>query len=204
MYKKWSDAPVCWLCDYGWMLLLALALLLTGWFARGYWLPILGVTPTSTPAPTITPASATVTPTLDLYGYTNASGGYAFNYPTTWQGLESETDAHFLLPDDAKVQITIRTALLEDTLQTIVADAGPWLLPQSKISDATVGGEAALKEDFLNAENVVTGRAYHVIHNGKIYFIALFSSPELPLPPSFPETLTQFDQVVSSFYFIQP
>ena len=89
-------------------------------------------------------------------------------------------------------------------MQNLVADKGPWLPSNSKISDASVGGEAALKQDFLNTENVVTGRAYHVIHNGNAYFIALFSSPELSLPPSFPETLTQFDQLVSSFYFTQP
>ena len=103
MYKKWWDTPVCWLCDYGWILLLALALLLTAWFARSYWLPILGVTPTSTPVPTITSASATATviPTSELYGYVNNDGEYAFNNPAQWKGRAAGRDASVQLRNNA-------------------------------------------------------------------------------------------------------
>jgi hypothetical protein len=58
-----ADDPICFICDYGWILLPAILLIALGYFSRDYWLPLIGVTPTPTftPTPTITP---TPTPTI--------------------------------------------------------------------------------------------------------------------------------------------
>ncbi len=39
MNDEWWESPVCWLCDYGWILLLLLILGLAAFFTRRYWLP---------------------------------------------------------------------------------------------------------------------------------------------------------------------
>lgn len=48
MREEWWERPVCYLCDYWWAFLIALALLLTGWFTRGYWMPASPSPPTPT------------------------------------------------------------------------------------------------------------------------------------------------------------
>lgn len=39
MNEEWWESPVCWVCDFWWALLLAAVLLISGYFARSYWLP---------------------------------------------------------------------------------------------------------------------------------------------------------------------
>lgn len=43
MQKDWWESPVCWLCDYWWILLIAVILALTAYFTRDIWLPELGL-----------------------------------------------------------------------------------------------------------------------------------------------------------------
>jgi len=203
MYKKWWDTPVCWLCDYWWALLLALALLLTGWFTRSYWLPILGVMPTSTPAPTITPSSATatVTPTSELYGYVNDDGGYAFNYPAQWQGQAAGTDAYFQLPNNVKLEIIVRAVQAGETLESLADDTGPLTIPKSNLTNLTIGGEPALQYDVLDERGEIIARAYRVLHAGRVYYLTLFAPLETGTIP-FSQSLEQFDQLMLDFQFL--
>jgi len=214
MYKRWSDTPVCWLCDYGWTLLLALALLLTGYLTRGYWLPLLGVTPpaptptalpvpTSTPAQTITPASATatVTPTSEFYGYVNDEGGYAFNYPAQWKGKAAGTDAYFQLPNNAKLEIVVRALQAGETLESLADDTGPLTIPKSNLTNLTVGGEPALQYDVLDARSEIVTRTYQVLHTGRAYYLTLFAPLEAGTV-SFSQSLEQFDQLMLDFQFL--
>ena len=203
MNRKWWEHPACFLCDYGWMLLLALALLLTGYFTRGYWLPILGVTPTSTPAPTITPTSATVTvtPTSEFYGYVNEEGGYAFNYPAQWQGKASGTDAYFQLPNNAKLEIIVRALQAGETLESLADDTGPLTIPKSNFTNLTVGGEPALRYDVLDAKSEVVARTYRVLYAGRVYYLTLFAPLEAGTVP-FSQSLEQFDQLMLDFQFL--
>lgn len=203
MYKKWWDTPVCWLCDYGWMLLLALALLLTVWLARGYWLPILGVMPVSPPAPTITPASATATaaPLQDLYGYVNKDGGYAFNYPTQWIGSAAGADANFQLPDNAKLEIIVRALQAGGTLETLADDTGPLTIPKSNLTNLMVGGEPAFQYDVLDESSEIIARTYRVLHAGRVYDLSLFAPLEAGAG-SFSQSLQQFDQLMLDFQFL--
>lgn len=45
MNESWWENPVCWLCDYWWVLLIALVLALTAIFTRHLWLPLFGIEP---------------------------------------------------------------------------------------------------------------------------------------------------------------
>jgi len=57
MHGEWWEKPTCWLCDYWWVLLILLALCLTGYFSREQWLPHVlppTTTPTVTSPPTLT------------------------------------------------------------------------------------------------------------------------------------------------------
>jgi hypothetical protein len=58
MQDEWWEKPVCYLCDYWWVLLILLVLTLTGWFTRDLWMP---AAPAPTAMPTFTP---TLMPTL--------------------------------------------------------------------------------------------------------------------------------------------
>ena len=57
MHEDWWERPVCYICDYWWAFLIALVLILTGWFTRDYWMPA---------APPPTPVPATPTRVADL------------------------------------------------------------------------------------------------------------------------------------------
>lgn len=70
MEEVWWESPVCYLCDYGWLLLLFLVLGLAAFFTRPVWSPLVfpptpTPTATATATPTITPSpTPTNTPTL--------------------------------------------------------------------------------------------------------------------------------------------
>lgn len=65
--EQWWERPTCFLCDYWWAFLLTLVLLLSAWFTRQRWMPLIAPIPTPTATPTITPTLTplpTLTPTL--------------------------------------------------------------------------------------------------------------------------------------------
>lgn len=40
MNEDWWENPVCFVCDYWWVLLIVVVLALTAFFTRDYWLPV--------------------------------------------------------------------------------------------------------------------------------------------------------------------
>jgi hypothetical protein len=54
MQEDWWERPVCYICDYWWAFLLALVLILTGWFTRDYWMPAAPLPSATLPAATPT------------------------------------------------------------------------------------------------------------------------------------------------------
>lgn len=63
MQEEWWEDPLCWICDYWWLLLAGFALILGLWFARGIWIPlVVDPEPTPTVQPTATQLPPTVTP----------------------------------------------------------------------------------------------------------------------------------------------
>ncbi|MEI7987727.1 MAG: hypothetical protein WCI88_01705 [Chloroflexota bacterium] len=64
MREEWWESPTCFFCNYWWIFLCFLILLLTLFFSRGAWLPVI-LPPTPTPVPTLTPTPIpTITPTV--------------------------------------------------------------------------------------------------------------------------------------------
>lgn len=67
MQEEWWEDPLCWICDYWWLLLAGFALILGLWFARGIWIPlVVDPEPTPTVQPTATQLPPTVTPEPEL------------------------------------------------------------------------------------------------------------------------------------------
>jgi len=203
MQEEWWERPVCYLCDYWWALLIALALLLTGWFTRGYWTPDLG----SAPASTLTPTAALVhvtamkTPPSEFYGYVNNQGGYAFNYPVQWEGKAGGTDAYFELPNHAKLEIVVRDARDDETLDTLAYNAGPLSIPKSNFAKLVIGGEPALQYDVLDERGEIITRAYQVLRARRVYYLTLFAPLETGDIP-FSQSLAQLEQLVLDFRFL--
>lgn len=47
MEKKWWESTACWICDYWWVFLAFLLLILAAYFSRSFWLPVFGIIPNS-------------------------------------------------------------------------------------------------------------------------------------------------------------
>lgn len=167
--------------------------------------PLATSTPQEFIPPAATPLLSTSTPRPILaeepVGYRNALGGYAFNYPSTWKGMEIETDAYFDMPGKGKLEILVRPLEPGETLNALLDDSGPLRPPSSKDTDAMIAGEPALRQDILDATNIVTIRTYRVLHSGYVYYLTLFL-PETSVPVSPSKTLSDFDQLIASFQFL--
>lgn len=61
MHKDWWESPVCWVCNYWWVLLALLALILVGYLSWGYWMPMPSA-PTDTISSPLPTETATITP----------------------------------------------------------------------------------------------------------------------------------------------
>lgn len=67
MNETWWEKPVCWACDFWWLLLLFLAGCLAAFFTRAAWMPAPLPTPTPAPTATFTPSPTQApSPTLTL------------------------------------------------------------------------------------------------------------------------------------------
>lgn len=220
MKEEWWERPICFLCDRWWMLLLAIVLALAAYFTRGYWLPLAGITlptPTpisATPVPTITPASASfaLTPSVTeiatpetFYGYVNRQGGYAFNYPSDWTGTETGTNVRFELYNGSNAQVTVSNVSPNQALDTSVADFGPMPAPPTTQSTTTLAGETAIRREILDERNgQVVSLIYSVLHGTRLYNLSLYAPAENALPPDFSQSLSAFERMVQSFYFLEP
>lgn len=43
MEEEWWERPTCFICDYGWIILLVIILGLALYFTRNMWMPLLGL-----------------------------------------------------------------------------------------------------------------------------------------------------------------
>jgi len=150
------------------------------------------------PQPTMTPR---VISAEELNGYKNSLGGYAFNHPSTWKGVEIKTDAYFDVLGKGRLEILVRPLEPGETLKALLEDSGPLRPPSSKNTDAMIAGEPALQQDILDANNVVAARTYRVLHGGYVYYLTLFL-PEMSVPVSPSKTLSDFEQLIASFQFL--
>lgn len=198
MKEEWWESPVCYLCDYWWTLLLGLALVLTAYFTREYWLPILGLHSEATEVPiaTVLPATqvptavsqpATVTPTIgpttapttipeSLAGYTNTASGYAFNYPTEWEGIETGTsDVQFLTPKRTVIYVHTEprpAGELPAAFATYLQDGLPYEVLDS-IETYIAGQPAPCQQVAKSGEQQITALTCYLVAEGQGYALSM-------------------------------
>jgi hypothetical protein len=226
MKPTWWEKPVCWLCDYWWVLLIATLILITAYLMRSFWLPLLGIsdgqptqtitniTPDSSPTTTLVEITntsiftTTVSPELtvtatssedSLSGYINEGGGYGFNYPSGWKGTETKSNVNFIA-DDYKIDIEVFSPQEEMTLSDISSASGPMPSSPDEFSQTTIAGVPALQHDLSIVDGQICGRAYHILYNG-LHYIITITSGSYELSESEP-IYNQFEALVNSFRFI--
>ena len=226
MKEEWWESPVCYLCDYWWALLLGLILALAAYFSREYWLPIFDLTPEATEAPSVTVASATqvptaasqpptMTPTVELTdpptatsgflaGYTNTSGGYAFNYPTAWEGIELEADVQFETPGGGVVYVHVEPRPQGETPAEF-SEASIEGLPYDVLEsiETVIAGYPALCQQTANTdEDQIIALTCYFNADTRGYVLSLAYLDELT-PDNLQRVQAQFMDLVASFV-IQP
>jgi hypothetical protein len=227
MNEDWWERPVCWLCDFWWVLLLLLVLLATALFTRHIWLPWLGLsnprsaspipsppatpvfasTPetlmvTSTPIPAaVTQATETATVATEAYGYVNEEGGYALSYPSTWKGIETGANVQFELPDGSNVQITVTSVEPNQTLTSILEIPGPIPTPPGTTTQTEVAGERAIRREIY-ADGNLAGVVYSLLHHFRLYHLALYAPDRKDLPQDFSQSIQDFEQMVRTFSWL--
>lgn len=230
MQEEWWERTVCWVCDHWWALLLLLMLPLVLYVSRPLWLPPLSGTPepppfpspppvptlaagvTMSPFPFSTPVSTLTARTTMIpspsstpvpkQGYVNLLGGYALNYPATWKGIETGTDAHFKLPNGSSVQIAVISMEPGQTISDFLAETGPIPLDVRK-AQAIVANEPAIKHELLQAGDLI-GIVYSVAHNLRLYHLALYAAESGQPLDNFEQSVQEFNEMVNSFSWLVP
>ncbi len=219
MKEEWWEQPVCWLCNYWWLFLLLILILLTAFLTRQLWLPEIGTsapnsissssssptfsapTLTSVPTNTAVAATETATPALQFYGYINEEGGYAINYPSDWRGEEIGTDAYFELPSKARLEIIVRPLQAGETIGLLMEEQEPLSIPKLNLESLIVSGEPAIRYDILNSEGQIVARVYQVLHAERVYSLTLSAPPDIDAL-AFSRALDQFDRIMLDFFFV--
>lgn len=116
MNEEWWERPTCFLCDFWWLFLLVLAVLLSAYFLRGYWLyqptlqPTLSFSPTPTRVLTLGTGDVQVTliwnstNDLDLWVTDPKGEKIFFGYPSSFSGGELDVDANADCREDVTSQ----------------------------------------------------------------------------------------------------
>jgi hypothetical protein len=226
MNESRFDPPFCFICDHGFTILVAAALLsAAAYFTRDFWLP---PTPTATaltafaPTPTspavatstrviATPVATSASPTrssttqspLKLQGYTNSSGKYALNYPSTWAGTETGTDAVFALPNRATALIHVEPALEDQTLEEFVSSSNEF--PPRKILETraiSLDNVPAICQKFAEpGETTLRAMSCLALKNNQRYVLSLIKLNAVSASQQ-AESLIEFENLLNSFFFV--
>lgn len=209
MQERWWERPVCIVCEYWWVAVLAIALGLTAYFMRGYWMPAIGMTPVPTatqPGPSAVPATAAVAPSATPEGTTafqDPAGNYKLEHPTDWtrEDVGDQVQA-WQLPEGAEVSVHAEPAQPGDTLESwaeeVVARMQYAVLAQSNVS---VGGEPGIRQDVAytrSGPRIAVG--YLMMHGGQKYQIALAGLDDLSADEQ-QRLIEQFEAMLKTFNF---
>jgi len=216
---------MCWLCDYWWILLAALALIAAMLLSRNIWSPLLGVsqgTPESIYAvgtPTLVasneqPVSYTVTPlsiaqavsptsslveNMQQSGYINTQGGYALNYPAQWQGTEMEADVQFSTQQGAMAYVHVESSV-QDINTFIETTQGFSYDVLQTIKTSIAGQPARCIETALPGSTAPTAISCFVLDGQKGFVISLTEMDALN-QDQLQIIQAQFMDLLSSFHF---
>lgn len=135
-----------------------------------------------------------------LSGYINQAGNYGFNYPASWKAFETRTNVFFEF-EEGKVECSVRPIAPGETYETIQSEFEPvYFYP--RFSTLVVANEPALQNDHIGLDGKIVGRTYFIIHNNLLYTVALYTDPEATLPKNFSTILNQFENLITSFRFL--
>jgi len=197
MYKKWSDTPICWLCDYWWTILLALLVVVSAILSRGYWMPALGLE--NTPIASATPENPSTTQFVD------PMGEYSFSPIANWPVEDVGTQfQQWALPDGVVMSVHSEPASPSDTLESWAQEVVT-RLPYDVISQSQVqvAGQPAIRQEVAypgQSQRIAVG--YLVLYNGQKYQIALAGLQGLSESDQ-ERAIQEFEQVLTTFQFQQ-
>ncbi len=196
MYKKWWDTPVCWLCDYGWAVLFALALIFAVYFTRAYWVPLIGIEDTP-PIFTVTPENASI------IRFTEPKGKYALSYPANWvvENLGNQTQ-QWSLPDGVVMSVHSESAVSGDTLETYSQEVVT-RLPYDVMSQSqtVIGEQPAIRQEIAYpGETTRVALGYLVLYDGKKYQIALAGLENIQASDQ-ERFIQEFEKTMTTFQF---
>lgn len=192
MQEEWWERSTCFLCDRWWLLLLILASLLAGWFARGYWLSQSGLT-------NLTPDA------ISLSEFADGQGAYTLAYPSNWpvEDLGNQTQ-QWLLPEGATMSVHSEPMLPGDTLESYAQEVVSRLPYEVlKQSYARVGEQPAIRQEVAypgQVQRIAVG--YLVLYKGQKYQIALAGLQRLSENDQ-ERVIQEFEQVLTTFRFQQ-
>lgn len=226
MNESRFDPSACFICDHGLSILVATAALgVAAYFTRDFWLPptptaaaLTAVAPTPT-SPVVatstrviaTPVATSASPTRGsttqsppkLQGYTNSSGKYALNYPSTWIGTETGTDAVFALPNGASALIHVESALEGQTLAEFASSSNEF--PPRKILETraiSLNNVSAICQKFAEPnETALRAMSCLALKNNQRYVLSLIKLNTVSTSEQ-AESLNEFENLLNSFFFV--
>lgn len=192
------EAPVCWLCDYWWVVLSAIILVLAAYFTRSYWLPLIGME--DTPIVSATPNSP---PPTSSPQFVDPEGGYSFSPPPNALVEDAGGQVQqWALPDGVVMSVHSEPAAPGDTLATYAQEVTTRMpYDVASQSETQIGGQLAIRQEVtFPGETKRQALGYLVIYDGKKYQIALAGLGEIPTSDQ--EKLIQdFEKAMATFQF---
>jgi len=217
---------MCWVCDYWWTLLAALALIAVALLTRNIWLPLLGVpqstpegvyatdTPSTSFTPTVEPNSYIATPSLitqtvpstssvteniQQSGYINTQGGYALNYPVQWQGTEIGADIQFSTQQGAMAYVHAKSSVQD--INTLIETTQVFSYDVLQTIKTSIAGQPArCIEAALPGSSTPTAISCFVLDGPKGFVISLTELDALN-QDQLQIVRAQFMDLLSSFRF---
>jgi hypothetical protein len=203
MNPKWWERPTCFICDYWWVLLGSVVLVLAAYFTRGYWLPMLGFDAAATPTAVSTPVIISTPVSETVAGFVDPQGGYILSYPENWPIQDVGNQAQqWTLPEGGVMSIHSEPIQPGDTLESFAQEVITRLpydiLTQTPVQ---VGGQPAIRQEVAypgQSQRVAVG--YLVLNGDRKYQIALSGLDGLA-PDDQNRVIQEFEQVLATFQF---
>lgn len=205
MKQRWWEHPICWLCDYGAVLLLIIALIVASMLTRNLWLPLfdgqnnVAETPLSPTQQSLPAVGATLSGNV-LSGYSNSLSGYAFNFPAQWQGTELGTDIQFLTPQGAMAYVHVEPGVAN--IDSLISTTQPFSYDVLQQGETTISSQPSrCIETAAAGGTTLTAISCYFLQNQTGYVISLTELDGLD-KNALKELQSQFMDLLASFRFV--